>query len=210
LWELVAPKCPATEFRELLWERSPDAVTWVKVVDTFTLSTALMSMAGYVIGLGDRHPSNIMILRQTGHVVHIDFGESFERTLNRDRMPEKVPFRLTRMIVNAFGVSGIEGRFRQACEDIMRVLRDNTSSIIAQLEIFVHEPIFVNADNGTYGEGKSSILDRVIAKLGGKDPVIYGEECKEKTVEDQVDLLIQIAADPVRYVNHFCGWCPFW
>jgi phosphatidylinositol kinase/protein kinase (PI-3 family) len=209
-WELIAPKFPATEFRELLWERSPDAVTWVKCVDTFTLSTALMSMAGYVIGLGDRHPSNIMVLRQTGHVVHIDFGESFEKTLLRDRMPEKVPFRLTRMFVNAFGVSGIEGRFRQACEDIMRVLRDNTSSVIAQLEIFVHEPIFVNTDNGTYGEGESTILNRVIAKLSGKDPVVHGVETEERTVEDQVNSLIQIAADPYRYVNHYIGWCQFW
>jgi phosphatidylinositol kinase/protein kinase (PI-3 family) len=143
-------------------------------------------------------------------VVHIDFGESFEWTLNRERMPEKVPFRLTRMIVNAFGVNGIEGRFRQACEDIMRVLRDNASSVVAQLEIFVHEPIFVNTDNGTHGEGQSTILDRVIAKVGGKDPAVHGEECVERTVEDQVNLLIGIAADPFRYVNHYCGWCPFW
>jgi phosphatidylinositol kinase/protein kinase (PI-3 family) len=169
-----------------------------------------MSMAGYVIGLGDRHPSNIMIQRQTGHVIHIDFGDSFEVALNRDRMPEKVPFRLTRMFVNAFGVSGIEGRFRNACEDIMRVLRNNRSSIVAQLEIFVHEPIFANKDSGTCGVGQSKILDRVIEKLSGKDPHVYGEEAVERNVETQVNLLLQIASDPYRYVNHYIGWCQFW
>jgi phosphatidylinositol kinase/protein kinase (PI-3 family) len=210
LWDFIAPKCLAVELRELLWERAPDAVTWLKGEETFVLSTALMSMAGYIIGLGDRHPSNLMIQRQTGHVIHIDFGDSFEVALNRDRMPEKVPFRLTRMIVNALGVSGIEGRFRQSCEDILRVLRDNKSSVIAQLEIFVHEPIFVNKDNGTYGEGQSSILDRVQAKLTGKDPEVYGENQIERSPEAQVNLLIQMAADPYRYVNHYIGWCQFW
>ena len=35
-----------------------------------------MSMAGYILGLGDRHPSNLMLDRVSGRVVHIDFGES--------------------------------------------------------------------------------------------------------------------------------------
>jgi hypothetical protein len=42
----------------------------------------IYSMVGYILGLGDRHPSNIMIDRYTGHVVHIDFGDCFEVLLN--------------------------------------------------------------------------------------------------------------------------------
>ena len=37
-----------------------------------------MSMVSYVLGMGDRHPSNLMLDRTTGHVVHIDFGDCFE------------------------------------------------------------------------------------------------------------------------------------
>ena len=36
-----------------------------------------MSMVGYILGLGDRHPSNIMLQRFTGKIVHIDFGDCF-------------------------------------------------------------------------------------------------------------------------------------
>ena len=61
------------------------------------------------IGLGDRHPSNLMLNRFTGKVLHIDFGDCFEVAMHRDKFPEKVPFRLTRMLVNAMEVSGIEG-----------------------------------------------------------------------------------------------------
>ena len=57
---------------------------------------------------------------------------------------------------------------------------------------------------------KITILDRVIAKLNGKDPVPDQEEPEEMNVETQVDRLIRIASDPYRYVNHYFGWCQFW
>ena len=35
-------------------------------------------MVGHILGLGDRHPSNIMVERHSGRIVHIDFGDCFE------------------------------------------------------------------------------------------------------------------------------------
>ena len=61
------------------------------------------------VGLGDRHPSNLMLHRVTGKVAHIDFGDCFEVAMHREKFPEKIPFRLTRMLVNAMEVTGIEG-----------------------------------------------------------------------------------------------------
>lgn len=61
-------------------------------------------MVGYILGLGDRHPSNLMLDRVTGKVVHIDFGDCFEVAMHRDKFPEKVPFRLTRMLTHAMEV----------------------------------------------------------------------------------------------------------
>jgi FKBP12-rapamycin complex-associated protein len=78
-----------------------------------------MSMVGYVLGLGDRHPSNLMLDRKSGKVLHIDFGDCFEVSMQRDKFPEKVPFRLTRMLVKAMEVSGIEGSYRLTCEKVM-------------------------------------------------------------------------------------------
>ena len=60
---------------------------------------------GHVIGLGDRHSSNILVHKRTANVVHIDLGVAFEqgRFLNT---PEMVPFRLTRDMVDGMGISG--------------------------------------------------------------------------------------------------------
>lgn len=45
-------------------------------------------------------------------VIHVDFGDCFEVAMVRDKYPEKVPFRLTRMLQNAMEVGRIEGTFR--------------------------------------------------------------------------------------------------
>lgn len=100
-----------------------------------------MSMVGYILGLGDRHPSNLMLDKKTGKVLHIDFGDCFEVAMHREKFPEKVPFRLTRMLVSAMEVAGIEGNFRTTCEKVMTVLRENRDSLVATLEAFVYDPL---------------------------------------------------------------------
>lgn len=101
----------------------------------------LKSMVGYILGLGDRHPSNLMIDRKNGYIMHVDFGDCFEVAITRDRFPECVPFRLTRMLVSALEISGVHGTFRITCENTMAVLRDNADSVMAVLEAFVHDPL---------------------------------------------------------------------
>ena len=51
----------------------------------------------------------------------------------------QVPFRLTRMLVKAMEVSGIEGNFRSTCENVMQVLRTNKDSVMAMMEVIKNE-----------------------------------------------------------------------
>jgi FKBP12-rapamycin complex-associated protein len=129
------------DLAKVLWLKSKNSETWLDRRTTYTRSLAVMSMVGYILGLGDRHPSNLMLERVTGKVIHIDFGDCFEVAMHRDKFPEKIPFRLTRMLVSAMEISGIEGSFRTTCEDVMRVLRENKESLMAVLEAFVHDPL---------------------------------------------------------------------
>ena len=51
---------------------------WLDRRTNYTRSLAVMSMVGYMLGLGDRHFSNIMLDRYSGKITHIDFGDCFE------------------------------------------------------------------------------------------------------------------------------------
>ena len=61
--------------------------------------------------------------------------------MKRDKYPEKVPFRLTRMLVKALGITEIEGIFRITCEKIMTLLRKNRDSLMAILSALIHNPL---------------------------------------------------------------------
>ncbi|KAI9804847.1 MAG: hypothetical protein M1825_001216 [Sarcosagium campestre] len=125
----------------VLWLKSKSSEAWLDRRTNYTRSLGVMSMVGYILGLGDRHPSNLMLDRITGKVIHIDFGDCFEVAMHREKYPERVPFRLTRMLTYAMEVSNIEGSFRITCEAVMRVLRDNKESLMAVLEAFIHDPL---------------------------------------------------------------------
>lgn len=129
------------DLARIQWKRSRNAEAWLDRRTVYTRSLAVMSMVGYVLGLGDRHPSNLMIDQLTGRIVHIDFGDCFEVAMHRDRYPEAIPFRLTRMLTKAMEVGEVEGTFRLTCEHTMRVLRENRDSVMAVLEAFVYDPL---------------------------------------------------------------------
>ncbi|KAB2050892.1 hypothetical protein ES319_A12G018000v1 [Gossypium barbadense] len=141
VFEYALLNTEGNDLSRVLWLKSRTSEVWLERRTNYTRSLAVMSMVGYLLGLGDRHPSNLMLHRYSGKILHIDFGDCFEASMNREKFPEKVPFRLTRMLVKAMEVSGIEGNFRSTCENVMQVLRTNKDSVMAMMEAFVHDPL---------------------------------------------------------------------
>ena len=54
-------------FREL-WCSSTGATEWWQMTQSYARSTAVMSMIGYIISLGDRHLDNMLVDFTTGEV----------------------------------------------------------------------------------------------------------------------------------------------
>ncbi|KAJ3423742.1 serine/threonine-protein kinase mtor [Anaeramoeba flamelloides] len=129
------------EMERILWLKSSNSESWLDRRTNYTTSLAVMSMVGYILGLGDRHPSNLMMNRISGKILHIDFGDCFEVAIHREKFPETIPFRLTRMLIKAMEVSGTEGNFRYTCKNVMKLLRENKDSVMAMLEAFVYDPL---------------------------------------------------------------------
>ncbi|XP_064415220.1 serine/threonine-protein kinase SMG1 [Latimeria chalumnae] len=136
LMEATPPNLLAKE----LWCSCTTSDEWWRVTQSYARSTAVMSMVGYIIGLGDRHLDNVLIDMTTGEVVHIDYNVCFEKGKSL-RVPEKVPFRMTHNIETALGVTGVEGLFRLSCEQVIQIMRRGRETLLTLLEAFVYDPL---------------------------------------------------------------------
>ncbi|XP_052181201.1 serine/threonine-protein kinase ATM isoform X3 [Diospyros lotus] len=204
-------------------ERFLHPADWFEKRLAYTRSVAASSMVGYIVGLGDRHSMNILIDQATAEVVHIDLGVAFEQGLML-KTPERVPFRLTRDIVDGMGVTGVEGVFRRCCEETISVMRTNKEALLTIVEVFIHDPLYkwalsplkalqrqketdddleTSLDDSEEYEGNKDAaraLMRVKQKLDGY------EEGEMRSVHGQVQQLIQDAIDSDRLCQMFPGW----
>jgi serine-protein kinase ATM len=57
-------------------------------------------------------------------------------------VPELVPFRLTRNVVDGMGPCGTEGTFRSAAEETMLTLRNNSGDLLTILSAVVADPLY--------------------------------------------------------------------
>ena len=160
VFEYALRNTTGQDLAKMLWLKSVNAEVWLEKRTEYTRSLAVMSMVGYILGLGDRHPSNFMLDRFTGKLIHIDFGDCFEVAMQRDKFPEKFPFRLTRMLVEAMEISGIEGNFRITSNLVMSLIRENKESIQAVLEAFAYDPLInwrLGIETESTNQGKQQI-----------------------------------------------------
>ena len=234
VFQYALDNTPGQDLYRVLWLKSRSSEAWLERRTAYMRSLATSSVVGYILGLGDRHPSNLLLDRNSGEIIHIDFGDCFEIACHRPKFPEKVPFRLTRMLIKAMEIGGIQGTFKVTAENTMRVLRDNRESVLALLEAFVHDPLIswrlvTDADaeqrapdahehehewsgeiRGVEGEARNQraleVVRRIQNKLTGRD---Y-DPTTPLSVPEQVDRLIQDATSVENLCVAFIGWCAFW
>ncbi|MBA0833538.1 hypothetical protein Goarm_005973, partial [Gossypium armourianum] len=89
VFEYALLNTEGNDLARVLWLKSRTSEVWLERRTNYTRSLAVMSMVGYLLGLGDRHPSNLMLHRYSGKILHIDFGDCFEASMNREKFPEK-------------------------------------------------------------------------------------------------------------------------
>ncbi|QRV74291.1 phosphatidylinositol 3- and 4-kinase [Ceratobasidium sp. AG-Ba] len=190
---------------------------WFDMRLNYQRSAATTSIVGHVLGLGDRHLSNILIHNVTGEVVHIDLGIAFDQGRLLP-IPETVPFRLTADMVDGLGSSGTEGVFRRCAEETLRVLREQASVIKTILEVFNHDPLHswsaapvkikhiqdttdTNTDGMTLDSAEAEAADRALSSVARKLDT-------SMSVEYTVNHLIATATDPSNLSQIFAGWNP--
>jgi ataxia telangiectasia mutated family protein len=65
--------------RHYFTEKHKTPISWFQMRLSYSRSIATTSIVGHVLGLGDRHISNILLDNVTGEVVHIDLGIAFDQ-----------------------------------------------------------------------------------------------------------------------------------
>ncbi|KDQ08227.1 hypothetical protein BOTBODRAFT_569890 [Botryobasidium botryosum FD-172 SS1] len=223
----VLPQYPVV-FHEWFIATFPEPSAWLAARLAYARTAAVMSMVGFVLGLGDRHGENILLDSVTGDTVHVDFNCLFDKGKTFE-IPERVPFRLTSNVVDGLGVTGVEGVFRIACEITMQLLRDHKDSLMSVLEAFVHDPLVEWEDEKRRKEREVKMRSKGGSKRGnpvaeGQVPQlrelarksllpierklrgVAGKHDKEIKTSNQVEALIKEATDPINFAMMYIGW----
>ncbi|KAG2733185.1 hypothetical protein G9P44_004175 [Scheffersomyces stipitis] len=195
---------------------TPDV--WFDSRIAYTRGIATTSIVGHILGLGDRHCNNILLDKSTGEPIHIDLGVAFDQG-TRLPIPETVPFRLTRDIVDGFGSTGVEGVFKRSCEHTFRVLQENKENILSILEVLRWDPLYSWSISPIRkkklqeeGGGVTSVKlqedgsEAGRAVLGVANKLAVGGLSVEATVRE----LVQEASSPDNLALIYFGWCPFY
>ncbi|KAJ2603503.1 Serine/threonine-protein kinase smg1 [Coemansia sp. RSA 1722] len=74
-------------------------------------SIGIASIAGYIVGLGDRHLDNLLVDANVGQLVHVDFNVCFDFG-SVSQIPEQVPFRMSPALSYLCGTAPIPGSNR--------------------------------------------------------------------------------------------------
>lgn len=225
--DIISNEQRGNDLRNCFWYFTTSSEKWLNFISNFTSSCAVTSTISYIIGLGDRHLKNIMINRDNGTLMNIDFNDVFEITQKRDAMPEMVPFRLTRNLVAALGPSGPNGCFLNYLMETLAVMRENKDKIMKILKVFVDSPI---QKNNSYNidslirheievndirEFARESLIRINKKLNGTDVyIIYSkdedlDDVEKMSVHEHAKKLIEFATNENNYCLHYTEWEPW-
>lgn len=191
------------------------AQQWFKARTNYVRSTAASSILGYILGIGDRHCNNIMIDNKTGQLVHIDLGISFDQGKNLN-IPEKVPFRLTRDMVDAMGSVGVDGPFRRCCELSLELFRQQQDNIMSILNVLQYDPLYLwtispkkklrkNSTEVSELRMEESNVTAAICLSG-----VEGKLEAKLSTEAVVRELINEATSVENLAVIFHGWTPFY
>ncbi|XP_041978766.1 serine/threonine-protein kinase ATR [Aricia agestis] len=211
----LLPRHPPV-FHEWFRRVFADPCAWYQARSAYIRTTAVMSMVGYILGLGDRHGENISFDATNGDTVHVDFnclfnkGEAFE-------WPERVPFRLTHNMCAAMGPLQYEGMYRKCCEAVMRALRAQTEALMSVVGPFVYDPLV------SWGRGRPppsappertndqalQHLAHIRQRLNGMVKLNNKQLSLSLSPEGQVEHLIVEATSIVNLCQMYIGWGPF-
>lgn len=212
-------KCSKVDFLKLsllarfpplfhLWfdKEFPSNESWYRARCLYTDSTALWSMVGHIVGLGDRHGENILVNKFSGEVMHVDFAEMFDSGTLLP-VPEVVRFRMTQNVVDGMGVTGSGGRFQAVCGIALRCQMKNANALmsVAETHLYGSSSSFSQASIRFMSRRLEGYLDF----FNSKEKKILPTAPVALTVEGQVEKLINHSSAVENLAEMYLWWRPW-
>ena len=153
--------------------------------------------------------------------------------------PEKVPFRLTRNVIDGMGPMGTEGVFTKSAESTLVVLKENSAALLTILSAIVADPLYKWSISSSKQrnqckteKSRSTVTSKQIQKPQYSESVaddhtanetaahairkiqekLQGYEdgiSEQQSVIGQISLLINSARDRDNLSSMFSGWAPW-
>lgn len=182
-------KVPKNSLRNSLYKLSATPECFYALRNNYGKSLAAMSIAHWILGIGDRNLGNFLIDKNNGQLIGIDFNMAFGMATRKLSIPELVPFRLTAQFVNVLKPLETSCFLVKNMTHILRTFRIENESLMAALEMFVNDPTIDNdnlfncssTSNTTSNTSQSSSdaktwqskqhLKMIRSKLSGTNPV---------------------------------------
>ncbi|CAI4226530.1 unnamed protein product [Auanema sp. JU1783] len=194
-------------FRHHFYDNFSSVKEWSKMINNYTQSVAEWSIVCYVIGLGDRHASNVLFEEETSNLVHIDLGMILEFGKRILQMPERVPFRLTRDLLDPILIQGTHGNLLNRATYTMEKIRKHKEVILGVASVFLRETMghFRDSSDGNKPSFMSATaIKRLKDKLEGTDRSV-----SSVTSHIQVQRLMAEATNIENLSKLFAGWLSF-
>ena len=130
----------STYLKDSIKKRVQNAEQFIRLRRAFLRNYAVLSLACYILGVGDRHLDNFLFESHQGKIIPIDFGYSFGFGVGLC-IPELMPFRLTQNLMEMNFPIGIGGLFRNSMVPAMKSLKSKRRLLTDCCEVFIREPL---------------------------------------------------------------------
>ncbi|OMO91928.1 hypothetical protein COLO4_18014 [Corchorus olitorius] len=213
LKDKILPMFPPV-FHQWFLTTFSEPAAWFRARVAYAHTTAVWSMVGHIVGLGDRHGENILFDSTTGDCVHVDFSCLFDKGLLLEK-PELVPFRLTQNMIDGLGITGYEGIFLRICEITLSVLRTHRETLMSVLETFIHDPLveWTKSHKSSGVEVQNPHAQRAISNIEARlQGVVVGVAAAPSlplAVEGQARRLIAEAVSHKNLGKMYIWWMPW-
>ncbi|KAI5191822.1 hypothetical protein NECID01_1667 [Nematocida sp. AWRm77] len=180
------------EIKDWITKHSVSYMCYLERVRAFTASYLYSSAVGYLVGLGDRHPGNILLCFGDCTALHIDYADALDTLQTRSSFQEKVSLRLTPMITTAIGAD-TEEKFLQEMKNMFQAYKEH---------FYVLESIF-SLFFSTRASYRRLSLSEALGGIERKVPA-------DSTAEEEGRKVFRDSTSVESLAQMYIGWMPFW